>query len=95
MMPWNALTRFQKLCWIIALLWVAIHAGAYIYSLATSSRVFQQIGVDTILYVEAGRAVAAHSPLYDMGDGPSDWLVVWLISFEVAIKKARTRRATD
>jgi Glycosyltransferase family 87 len=69
-MSWNTLTRFQKLCWIAALVWAAIHVGAYIYALASNTHIFYELNADTNIYVDAARALAAHTTPYDMGDGP-------------------------
>src|SRR5262245_7740587 len=68
-MSWNALTRFQKICWIAALVWVALHVGTYIYAVANNIKIVDDLGADTKIYVDAGRALTARGPIYDIGEG--------------------------
>lgn len=69
LMPWNTLSRLQKVCWIAAVIWVAIHAAGYIYSIANNLQIISDIRGDTQIYIDAGHALAARAPIYDMGDG--------------------------
>src|SRR5579859_906401 len=66
----QSLTRLQKICWSLALLWVALNTIALIFMALTNAHPIAMLSTDTQLYMDAGQSLAQRSTLYDIGSGP-------------------------